>query len=316
MVAIAGAGIGLGLMLVVAGVRGTPMLPSAGAPNGQSEATGSGLYDDLDQMDGRPGRSGNRVAGTGAMDGSRSRMWIIGAAVGFVVWLLTGWPVLGVLVAVALGIGSKLFGAKGERKEWIAKTQAIAAWTEMLRDTMAAADGVEEAIEATVPIAPAAIRSEVAMLDARRRSEQPLSDALAAFGSDVDHPSCDLVVASLSAAAQGEGSDFVAVLTRLSSMTRDEVRMRLRVESSRAKLHTSSMIILTVIGAAMLLLLLIGRDFLEPYGSVTGQLVLLVAAGMLTGGLALLNKMSQIDMPERFSPRRRSGAGEREAAWR
>lgn len=310
MLAIAGAGIGLGLMLLVAGLRGTTILPVAAAGG----STGSTLIDSEALLAGGDGdasddRAGSRTAGAGTLGGSPLRTWVIGAGVGFLVWLLTGWPVVGIMVTVAVGLGAKLFGGKRERKEWIAKTQAIATWTEMLRDTMAAADGVEEAIEATVPIAPHAIRREVAMLDARRRSEQPLSEALAAFGAEVDHPSCDLVVASLSAAAQGEGSDFVAVLSRLSTMTRDEVRMRLRVESSRSKLHTSSKIILGVVGAVMLLLLLLGQDFLEPYGTVAGQLVLLVAGAMLAGGLVLLNQMSQIEMPERFSPRRRGTAG-------
>lgn len=306
LVALAGAGCGLGLLLVVAGLRGVPVLPG---PNGLSAPSGpESAWSSPEGEDGS-GPSRGRVAGVGTLGGGPLRTWIVGAGLGFLVWLLTGWPILALMATVAVGLGAKVFGAKGERNEWIAKTQAIATWTEMLRDTMAAADGVEEAIEATVPIAPEAIRREVAMLDARRRSEQPLSEALAAFGAEVDHPSCDLVVASLSAAAQGEGSDFVAVLSRLSTMTRDEVRMRLRVESSRAKLHTSSRIILGIVGLAMLVLVLIGRDFLEPYSTFTGQLVLLLAGGLLTGGMAMLSRMSQIDLPERFSPRRRVLAG-------
>lgn len=311
LLALAGAGVGLGVLFVFAGLRGTVILPVA-TDSSSSDGAGSAASAGA-EGDGDGARTGSRIAGRGTLGGSPLRTWVIGAGIGFLVWLLTGWPVLALMATVAVGLGSKMVGAKGERKEWIAKTQAIATWTEMLRDTMAAADGVEEAIEATVPIAPAAIRREVAMLDARRRSEQPLSEALAVFGSEVDHPACDLVVASLAAAAQGEGSDFVAVLSRLSAMTRDEVRMRLRVESSRAKLHTSSKIILSVVGVAMLLLVLVGRDFMEPYGTTAGQLVLLVAGGMLAGGLVLLNRMSQIDMPERFSPRRRGTVGERPA---
>lgn len=279
-----GAGVGLGLMLVIAGVRGTPILPGLESGGGGSANRGS---------------TGTRTVGMGRP----ARTWIVAACVGFVVWLLTGWPAAAVIVMLATGVGPRLLGGRSERKQWIAKTQAIAAWTEMLRDTMAAADGVEEAIAATVPIAPSAIRSEVAMLDARRRSEQPLSEALAMFGTELDHPSADLVVASLAAAAQGEGSDFVAVLTRLSAMTRDEVRMRLRVEASRAKVNTSSIIIVSVIGVALSFMLLLSRDYFEPYSSLGGQMVLLVAAGVLASGLMLMTRMARIEMPERFSPR-------------
>lgn len=302
-----GAGAGLGLLLVIAGVRGTPMLPG-----GNSGSLAGGPVDPLDAWDGDAAgsrqRSGSREVGSGKS--KASRIWIIAAVVGFVVWLVTAWPAIGILAGLAVGMAPRLFGGKAERKEWIAKTQAIAAWTEMLRDTMAAADGVEEAIAATVPIAPQAIRSEVATLDARRRSEQPLPEALGAFGAELDHPSADLVVAALAAAAQGEGSDFVAVLTRLAEMTRDEVRMRLRVEASRTKMHTSSMIIIAVIGLSVVLMVLVARDFFAAYSSFAGQLVLLLVGGILASGLMLMNRMSRIQMPERFSPRRGSRLGE------
>lgn len=287
-----GAGAGLGLMLVIAGVRGTPIF--SGPETGKGR-TGGGSFE------AEAGSAGPRQVGTGRP----LRTWIIAACVGFVVWLVTGWPAVALIIMLAAGVAPRLFGGRSERKQWIAKTQAIAAWTEMLRDTMAAADGVEEAIAATVPIAPSAIRSEVAMLDARRRSEQPLSEALAMFGAELDHPSADLVVASLAAAAQGEGSDFVAVLTRLSAMTRDEVRMRLRVEASRAKVHTASLIIVSVIGISLGFMLLLSREYFEPYGSLGGQIVLLLAASVMASGLLLMTRMSRIQMPERFSPRGR-----------
>jgi tight adherence protein B len=229
--------------------------------------------------------------------------------IGIVVWLVTGWFAAGIIAVCAAVVLPRLFGGQASRKRWIAKTEAIAAWTEMLRDTMAAADGVEEAIASTVPIAPAPIRREVALLDARRRSEQPLGDALAGFAAGVDHPCADLVVAALSMAAEGEGSDFVGVLTRLAAVTRDEVRMRLRVEAGRAQLHTASRIIVGVLISAVLLLSLLSRGYLEPYGTVMGQIWLGVVGALFAAGVLLLERMSQIELPERFSPRRARRTG-------
>jgi Flp pilus assembly protein TadB len=203
------------------------------------------------------------------------------------------------LAAVAV---PRLFGG-GERRALIAKTEAIAAWSEMLRDARSAADGVEEAIEATVPIAPQAIRAQVAMLDAARRS-MPLTDALADFGEQVDHPSADLLVAALVIAARGEGTDFALVLSRLARITRDEVRMRLRVEASRARLRTSARVIVTILIVIVVLLPVLSRNYLAPYGSAAGQLVLVVVAGLFAGGCVLLERMAAIDLPERFVPRR------------
>jgi tight adherence protein B len=275
--AMLGAGVGLGLLLIAAGMRGTPVLPRVA------------------------NRSARRRRGA---VGPQRRLWLIATVVGVVVWLITGWFAAGIIALCAAVVLPRLFGGQGQRKRWIAKTEAIAAWTEMLRDTMAAADGVEEAIAATVPIAPLPIRQEVALLDARRRSEQPLADALAGFAAGVDHPSADLVVAALSMAAEGEGSDFVGVLTRLATVTRDEVRMRLRVEAGRAQLHTASRIIVGVLLVAVTLLSLLSRGYLEPYGTVAGQIWLAVVGALFAVGVLLLERMSQIELPERFSPRR------------
>jgi Flp pilus assembly protein TadB len=282
-----GAGAGIGLLFIIAGIRGQPLLSGRGDPTVAQED---------DEAAGR-----RRRAVTGGVNG---RTWLMAATLAAVLWLLTGWLAVGVIVLFVTFLFPRLVQGQSARKDWLEKTRAIATWTEMLRDTMAAADGVEEAIAATVPIAPEPIRREVGLLDARRRSEQPLSDALAAFGAEVDHPSADLVVGALSMAALGEGSDFVSVLTRLAVVSRDEMRMRQRIEASRAQLHTASRIIIGVLLFTVGLMFLVARDFLKPYGSAFGQLWLIVIAAIFTIGILLLDRMSQIEMPERFTPRR------------
>jgi tight adherence protein B len=279
-----GCGVGIGILVLIAGVRGHAVLPIARERH-------EGVV--------RPGDS--RTAGA---VGEKRNLWLVAIVVGAVVWLITGWFAAGLIGVCAAAAVPRLFGGQAARKQWIAKTQAIATWTEMLRDTMAAADGVEEAIAATVPIAPELIRREVALLDARRRSEQPLADALAQFGAELDHPSADLVVAALSIAAEGEGSDFVGVLTRLAAITRDEVRMRLRVEASRSQLHTASRMIIAVLALAILALSVLSKGYLEPYRTVAGQMWLVVVGALFALGVLLLDRMSHIDLPERFTARR------------
>jgi Flp pilus assembly protein TadB len=272
-----GCGVGIGLLITLAGLRGEPVLP---------------------------GSREKRRRRRGPVTGPQSRVWWLAVLIGFIVWLLTGWIAAGLLAVCATVILPRMWGGQAARKAWIAKTEAIAGWTEMLRDTMAAADGVEEAIAATVPIAPVPIRTQVALLDARRRSEQPLTEALLIFGQEVDHPSCDLVVAALSMAAAGEGSDFVGVLTRLASITRDEVRMRLRVEAGRAQVRTSSRMLTAILLSAVVILSIISRGYLEPYGTAFGQLWLVLVGVVFASGILIMERMSRFELPERFSPRR------------
>lgn len=276
---LAGAGVGVGVALVVAGAQGRRVIPTfARAPRRAGEP--------------------QRRAG---------RLYLAAAAVAVLAWVATGWLGVGVAAGSAVAVLPRLFTGQRQRQEWIAKTEAVAAWTEMLRDTMAAAGGVESAITATVPLGPAPLRPALALLDARRRSEMPLADALAAFATDVDHPSADLVITALTKAAEGEGADFNNVLSRLAAITRSDVRMRHEVEAGRAQLHTASRIILGVLATAVVGFLLLSRDYFEPYGSAGGQVALIVVAALFATGVVLLDRMSRIDAPERFVLRRNPG---------
>jgi len=230
-------------------------------------------------------------------------------AAGAGVLVVTGWPVGALLAAAAVIAGPRLHGGRSGREASIARTEAVAAWTEMVRDSIAAASGLEEAILATAGVAPPAIRAEVTVL-VRRMEHQSLADALAAFGDDVSHPSADLVVAALSIAARMEASDMTGLLSRLAEAIRGEARMRIRVEVGRTRVRTATKVIVGVVGATIALLTVLNRSYLVAYDSPGGQMMLLaVGAIFATGGWMLLH-MSELDMPERFSAR---SAAERRA---
>ena len=61
-----------------------------------------------------------------------------------------------------------------EHARALERIEAIATFTEMLRDTISAAAGLEQAILAAEPVAPAPVREPVLMLAARlRRAPRP-----------------------------------------------------------------------------------------------------------------------------------------------
>ena len=76
------------------------------------------------------------------------------AAAGLVALAATGWLVGGILAAVAAIVLPGILGGKATRQRAIDRTEAIASWTEMIRDSIVAASGLEEAIVATAPVAP------------------------------------------------------------------------------------------------------------------------------------------------------------------
>jgi Flp pilus assembly protein TadB len=213
--------------------------------------------------------------------------------------LVTRWPV-GVLGGLALGwFADDLFGSRAQRQAETDRTQAIASWTEMLRDTMAAAAGLEQAITTTAPIAPAPIRPQVQALVARLPRER-LASALARLADDLSDPTADLVVAALTLAAHGEAQDLGDLLSSLAAAARDSATMRLKIDASRARTRTSVRIIAGVTIAMALVLVLLNRTYLQPFDSATGQAALLVVVACFGGALWWLAAMAHYVAPERF----------------
>lgn len=268
LAAVCGAGVGLGLIMVIAGWRGVDVA--------------------------LPKRRGGRVR----VERANLRLGLaIGAAV--VVGAATGWPV-GALLAGLAGWGAPgLLGGPKERNAAVGRIEAVAGWAEMLRDTMSSAAGLEQAIVATAPLAPLPIRVEVATLALRLESER-LAPALRAFADEVADPTCDLVVAALVLAAEHQAQRLAELLGSLAAAARDQATMRLRVEAGRARTRTSVKVIVGVTGALVLGLAVFNHDYLAPYDTATGQLVLLLVGAIFTAAFLWLARMTRPASVERF----------------
>jgi hypothetical protein len=264
-----GAGVGLGLLLVIAGWRGVDVA--------------------------RPTRASSRPK----VERANLRIGLAaGAAV--IVGAATGWPVGAVLAALAgWGAPGLLGGTKGGAKAAVGRIEAIAGWAEMLRDTMAGAAGLEQAIVATAPVAPLPIRAEVATLALRLEGER-LAPALRAFADEVADPTCDLVVAALILAAEHQAQRLGELLGSLAQAARDQATMRLRVEAGRARTGTSVKVIVGATGGLVLGLAVLNRGYLAPYDTAVGQLVLLLVGAVFTVSFLWLAKMTRPSVTERF----------------
>ncbi|MDA8273983.1 MAG: pilus assembly protein TadB [Actinomycetota bacterium] len=268
LAALLGAGVGLGVVLVWAGWRGViaPRAPR------------------------RPARP--------RVERATLRLGLAaGSAV--VVGAVTGWPV-GALLAGAAGWGlpALLSGAKG-RAEALARIEAVAAWAEMLRDTMAGAAGLEQAIVATAPVAPLALRAEIAVLALRLDGER-LAPALRAFADEVADPTMDLVVAALVLAAEHQAARLGELLGTLAHAARDQATMRLRVEAGRARSRTSVKVVVGVTAGLALGLVLLNRSYLAPYDGLLGQVVLALVGAMFAAAFIWLARMTRPAAPARI----------------
>lgn len=257
-----GAGAGTGLLLIGAGTRGTA--PSA-------------------------------LIGRAPMSGRQLRQLALAVVGGVVTLAATGWPVLALLAMIATVTLPAILGDR-ERRAVADRSEAVAQWIEMLRDTMAGAAGLEEAILVSARRPPPAIAPAVTRL-AARLDHQPLQRALRGFAADVDDPTADLLAAALVTAAVNETRDLGQLLAALVEATRAQVRMRASVDSGRAHVRSATRLVVGVTGAFSLALVVFSRAYLEPYATFEGQLWLAVVGGVFALSLALLARLDRVRLP-------------------
>jgi tight adherence protein B len=230
---------------------------------------------------------------------------LIAPVVGVFAFAFTGWPALAIALMLGLmatpGVGRRPIKQRDERE----LVEAVATWTEQIRDTLAGAHGLEEAIVAASQRVPAAIDEPVKRLTAYMAYGR-LEDGLRRFAMDVDHPTADFVVAALSTANQFQARDISQLLGHVAQCARDESRMRSRVWVSRARTRSAIRIISLVVVVFTGGLVIFNRPYLEPYSTFEGQVVLGLVLATFVAALALMHRMSTIAMPRRFISRRSS----------
>jgi hypothetical protein len=220
-------------------------------------------------------------------------------AVGVLAGLATGWTVA-VPIGVAAGIGLPALFGRTRGSAAVAKIEAVAIWTEMLQSTLAASAGLGQAIMATAPLSPPAIRNDASRLAARLDAGGEARDALLRFADDVADPSADRVVCALLLSYESRGQRLGEVLAALAESTRDEVALRLRIETSRASVRSSVRTVLVFSVAFAVALVVLARSYLAPFGTPTGQLVLLVVAAFYAVGLVTMVALARPPAPVRL----------------
>jgi Flp pilus assembly protein TadB len=223
-----------------------------------------------------------------------------GVVVGLLVLVVTRWLVLAVALGLLAAMADRFFGGTGEERRAIERLEALATWTEALRDTIAGAVGLEQAIPATAVNAAPAIKPGLNLLVDRLRIREPLPSALMRFADDLDDPSADLIVAALVLNARLRGPGLREVLTALADSAREELDVRRKVAAERRSTRRSVQVVVAITLLVAAALVLFNPQYVEPYTSFVGQFVLFLVIALYAVGLVWLRKLAKIEVPERF----------------
>lgn len=262
---------------------------------------GGGVFLAVIAIRGVPPKS---LKGRGRLDELRDKVLgirgLIALAGGTVILLATRWVVAAVGFALLILFWDRLSGGAGGERAAIARLEALATWTESLRDTIAGAVGLEQAIPASLRAAAPALREPLITLVDRLHTRVPLPEALRRFADDINDPSSDLVLAALIINARLRGPGLRALLGALSGAVREELDMRRRIEAQRKSTRFSAMFVVGFSVGVAVLLAIFNQNFVKVYDTATGQLVLVVIAGLYAAGFYWLTRLARFDMPERI----------------
>ncbi|PZS31977.1 MAG: type II secretion system protein [Pseudonocardiales bacterium] len=264
-----GAMFGGGVILLVAAIRGTPVKVKAGK--------------------GSAGPTGNE------------RLMKLGLAVVTALFTLiaTKWLV----ACIGAGVLVYFFGpslARSTTGGEIDRVEALASWCESLRDTIAGAVGLEQAIPASLTAAGPAISRPLGLLVDRLRTRQPLPGALHRFADDLNDPSADLVIAALILNSRLRGPGLRDLLGALSKSARAELDMRRRVDAARRSTRRSVRIVVAVSLAVSLGMTVFNHDFVSVYDTVFGQGVLAIVIVIYASGFLWLCRLAKFTVTGRF----------------
>ncbi|MGH3400269.1 MAG: type II secretion system F family protein [Streptosporangiaceae bacterium] len=218
---------------------------------------------------------------------------------GALVLLITGW-IVAAIGAVLLVLGWRSLGGAASERRSIARLEALATWTESLRDTIAGAVGLEQAIPASVRVAAPSLRGPLTDLVDRLHTRVPMATALRRFADDLDDPSADLIIAALIINARLRGPGLRDLLGALAGSVREELEMRRKVSAERRSTRRSAQIVLAVSVGLALGLAVFNKSYLKGYNGLAGQAMLVVIVGLYAIGFLWMRKLATFAPVERL----------------
>lgn len=270
-----------GMILVVAGLRGTtapPGPPSLAVAKLRRLWTGSGHT--------RSERRTHQALLIGAL---------VAAGIGYA---LTATPAVAVLAGAAVPAVPWLWSVGRREQQAIVRVEALGNWTRRLKDQLSTGAGLVSAIVASARAAPSVIAEPVHTLAARLQTGASPPRVLRQFAAELADPAAEQVVAALLLHLHDRGERLGEVLTAIATDISKQVSMRREVYAKRTQ-PRNTVRFMTVFSLVVVAVLARG-DLMGAYRTPHGQLVLLLLVAAFVGVLAWVRAMSQPPETSRF----------------
>lgn len=249
----------------------------------------------------RTGPPGHRRRLTGrvrSMTRTMRAALLLGVAAGVVVALVTGW-LIAIIVLPAAVIGLPVLLSTPPSTARIDRLEAMEEWARSLSSGLTAGRSLDQALIKSLRSTPEVIKPDVARLVARLDAHWSTERALRAFAEDLNDTTGDLLVYYLILSARRRGTGLVSVLEEVAESVAADVRARRQIDADQAKPRTTARYV-TVFTAGMLAFLSLTGQYIEPYGTALGQVVLAVLLTAYVATLVWMRSMATAKPLPRF----------------
>lgn len=227
------------------------------------------------------------------------------AAVAVITLFTTGWFPVAIASAAFVVTGPALVVTSAQQANFAQRTEAIATWSEALRDTMQASRGVEAAIRITAETAAKPIRNELLRMNRRIAMGMNLSEALAECADEIANPVFDLISAVLLNGIAISPAQVPTLLDSIAEQAREQAYSHLQVHTSRAKQRTQLRLVGIIVLLSSIGFIVAFGSYLEPLATPAGQLFLCLVAVSVAALLIWIVNLSTMNKIERvIDPRR------------
>ncbi|WP_042424638.1 type II secretion system F family protein [Streptacidiphilus anmyonensis] len=256
----------------------------------------------------RRGHAERRLRALAGFDGGQARAawWrtrrtrvLAGGGVAVAVWLVTGWPMAGLLSGLVAGNVVWLLNPGREHAMRIARLEGLEEWVRRLADIHTTGLSLEQSIRSSAPKVPAAIEPQAKLLVGRLAAGWPTRAAYRAFGDDLDDVTADMVVAMMLLHVQDRGGGLSRAFKELASCVQEEVLMRRKVEADRAK-PRANMRWIVLFCLVVFALSMFSGSYVGPYSSPLGVLAMVGFALGFAAMVAWMRSMANMRPTPRF----------------
>ncbi|MDN5893313.1 MAG: hypothetical protein L0H93_04745, partial [Nocardioides sp.] len=208
--------------------------------------------------------------------------------------------VLAVIAGAAVVLWPLIVGGGKVERATLAKLDALAQWTESLRDLAQKGAGLESVIPKTIPTASDVLAPPLRHLSFRLSVRVPLPEALSLFADEVDDAGADLVVAALALSARQRKGQLSRVLSALSSALRDELEARTKIMRERNVVRREAAQVAGLSAVLVFGATLFAPPALPGPASVASDVLPFVLAGAFFFVFSRVRKLAEPEAEPRF----------------